>query len=183
MFFIQDQISVAAKANLEAQFAFYTSLTSKTLESVEKLLDLNINAAKASTEESIDTAKQMLTAKDTQKFMSLVSAQIEPIFRKALAYSRHLFSIAGSTQVEYGKAAGQQFAQAGRKANELIEDAAKNAPAGSEDLIEIVKSAIDSTTESCEQLTKTGKQAAEALEANINAAMAQFIQATATAEK
>ena len=43
MFTIPDQFSSAAKANLEAQLSIFTALTSKAFESVEKVVDLNLN--------------------------------------------------------------------------------------------------------------------------------------------
>jgi phasin family protein len=177
MFPIQDQIAVAAKANLDAQFAFYTSLTNKTLESVGKLINLNITAAKASMDESAATAKQILAAKDPQEFVSLVTAQIKPNFEKTLAYGNHVAGIASSTQAELTKAAETQIAAASLKFSELVDDVAKKAPAGSESLIAIVKSALGNASAGYEQFSKTTKQAAEAVETNIAAAVGQFSQA------
>lgn len=177
MFPIQDQIAVAAKANLDAQFAFYTSLTNKTLESVGKLINLNITAAKASMDESAATAKQILAAKDPQEFVALVSAQIKPNFEKTLAYGNHLAGIASSTQAELSKAAETQIAAASVKFSELVDDVAKKAPAGSESFIAIVKSALGNASAGYEQFSKASKQAAEAVEANIAAAVGQFSQA------
>jgi phasin family protein len=180
MFPIQDQISVATKAGLEAQFALFNSLTNKTLESVEKLINLNLAAVKASMEESGVTTRQILAAKDPQEFLSLVTAQTKPNFEKAIAYGSHLANIASSTQAEFTKAAEQQIAAVSSKVNELVEDAARNAPAGAENLIAVVKSAIGNANAGYEQFAKTSKQAAEAVEANLNSAVAQL---SPTAEK
>ncbi len=174
MFPIQDQISVATRSNLESQLAIFTALTHKTFEGVEKLLSLNLNVAKASLEESALTAKQLLAAKDPQEFFALSAAQTQPAVEKAIAYGRHFANIATSTQAEFNKAAEAQIAEANRKVSKLVEDAAKNAPAGSEGIIEIVKSAIESATNNYEQMTRTSKQAAEALEANLNIATSKF---------
>lgn len=174
MFPIQDQISVATRSNLESQLAIFTALTYKTFEGIEKLVSLNINAAKASLEESTVTAKQLLTAKDPQEFFTLSAAQAQPNIEKAIAYGRHFAHIASSTQAEFNKAAEVQIAEANRKVSKLVEDAGKNAPAGSETVIEIVKSAIENATNSYEQLTRTSKQAMEAIEANVNIATSKF---------
>lgn len=174
MFPIQDQISVATKANLEANFALCTSLTNKTLESIEKLIKLNLAAVKASMEESSVATKQIFAAKDPQELITLISAQTKPNFDKALAYGSHLAGIASSTQAEFTKAAETQIAEASRKVNELVEEVAKKAPAGSEGMIAIVKSALGNASTSYEQLTKTTKQAVEALEANMNSAVDQL---------
>lgn len=176
MFPIQDQISVTAKASLEAQFALYASLTDKTLDSVGKLINLNLAAAKASMEESNLAARQLLGAKDPQEFISLVTAQTKPTFEKMFAYGSHVANIVSSTQNEFTRAAEQQIAEIGSKVNELVEDAAKNAPAGSESLVAVLKSAIGNVNTSYEQLARVGKQAADAVEANVQGVVAQFSQ-------
>lgn len=178
MFPTQDQISAATKANLEVQLAMLTSLTGKTLEGVEKIISLNMSAAKASMEESTAATRQLLAAKDPKEFFSLATAQTQPNIENALAYGSHLASIASSVQAEFVKAAEGQIAETSRKVAELVEDVAKNAPAGSENVVALVKSAIGNANASYEQFSKTTKQAVESLEANLNTAASQFTQST-----
>jgi phasin family protein len=179
MFTIPEQFSVASKANFEAQLALLAALTSKTFEGVEKIVDLNLNVAKASLEESSAAAKQFLSAKDAQEWLSLATAQAQPNAEKALAYGRHLATIASGVQAEFSKAAEAQIAETSRKVLELVEEVTKNAPAGSENAVALVKSAIGNANAGYEQLTKTTKQAVEALEANLNTAVSQFAQPAA----
>ena len=68
MFAIPEQFSTATKSNLEAQFAMFSSLTNKAFEGIEKIVDLNLTAAKTSLEETSSTAKQLMSAKDPQEF-------------------------------------------------------------------------------------------------------------------
>ena len=154
-----------------------TDLTNKTFESVEKIVDLNLNAFKSSFEESTAAAKQLLTAKDPQEFFTLSAAHAQPNAEKALAYGRHLASIATSTQAEFTKAAETQIAENSRKVVDLIDEVTKNAPPGSETVVAFVKSAIGNASAGYEQLTKTTKQAVDAIETNLNSATAQFVQA------
>ncbi len=177
MFTVPEQFSAATKANIESQVAIFTALSSKAFEGFEKIIDLNLNVAKASFEESTAVAKQLLSAKDSQDFFSLSSAQAQPTAEKALAYGRHLASIASTTQNEFTKAAETQIAETNRKIIALVDEVTKNAPAGSETAIAFVKSAIDNANAGYEQLTKSSKQAAEALEGNLNTAVNQFTQA------
>jgi phasin family protein len=177
MFPMNEQIATATKANLEAQLSILTALTAKAFESMEKVVDLNLNAAKASMEDSAVAAKQLLAAKDPQEFLSLTAAQAQPSAAKAIAYSRHLASIASTAQAEFTRAAEEQIAETGRKVSALVDDVSKNAPAGSENVIAIMKSAIGNASAGYEQLTKTTKQAVEVMEANLNTAVNQFSQA------
>ena len=187
MFTFQDQFSSATKANFEAQLALITMLTGKAFESVEKLVELNLTAAKSSLEESTSNARQLLSAKDPQEFMALSASQAQPNAEKALAYGRHVAGIASNAQAEFTRATEAQIAETGRKVSALVDDVSKNAPAGSENVISMMKSAMGNASAGYEQFTKTTKQAVQAIEANVNTATAQFTQAaekaTARAKK
>src|SRR5690349_9396433 len=114
MFTVPEQFSAATKANFEAQLALITSLSNKAFEGAEKLVSLNMSAAKASLEESTVAAKQLIAAKDPQEFFTLASSQAQPSAEKALAFSRQLTSIFSSTQADYTKAAEAQIAETNR---------------------------------------------------------------------
>ncbi|GGC73148.1 phasin family protein [Undibacterium terreum] len=177
MFSIPEQFSAATKANFDAQLALITALTGKAFESVEKFVDLNMTVAKTSIEESTAAAKQIFSAKDPQEFFSLTAAHAQPNAEKALAYGRHLATIASGAQAEFTKAAETQIAETNRKVLALVEEVSKNAPAGSENVVAIFKTAIGNANASYDHLTKTTKQAVEALEANLNTAVSQISQA------
>src|ERR1700704_121550 len=115
MFSFQDQFSAATKSHFEAQMALINTLTSKAFEGVEKVIELNLNATKASMEEYAATAKQLSTVKDAQEFTTLAASQAQPTADKAVAYSRHLAGILASTQSEFTKAAEEQIAETSRK--------------------------------------------------------------------
>lgn len=181
MLSFQEQFSAATKTQFEAQLAILSALTNKTFESFEKVLDLNLNVAKASLEESNANAQQLLTAKDAQEFFSLTAAQAQPNAEKVLAYSRHLAGIASGVQAEFTKAAETHIAETNRKVVALVEEVTKNAPAGSENAVAFLKSAIGNANAGYEQLTKTTKQAVEAIEGNINNATTQLSQAAVKA--
>ena len=177
MFPAADQFAALAKSNIETQLAAMTALTSKTFESVEKMIDLNISTAKASLEDTNAAAKQLLAAKDPQEFISLSAAQAQPTAAKAIAYGRQLAGIATSAQAEFTRAAEEQLTASGRRFTELVDDVSKNAPPGSENVIGLFKTAIGNASAGYEQLTKNTKQAVEAMEANMNTAVNQFAQA------
>ena len=181
MFSIPEQFSSATKSNLEAQFALFSSLTGKAFESIEKIVELNLTAAKATLEESTATTKQLLAAKDPQEFFSLTAAQAQPTAEKAIAYGRHLAAITSGAQAEFSKAAESQIAETNRKVISLVEEVTKNAPAGSENAVALFKSAIGNANAGYEQFTKSSKQAVETIEANLASAVSQFTQAAAKA--
>ncbi len=177
MFAIPEQFSNATKANFESQFAIFSSLTTKAFEGIEKLVELNISTAKAALEESSNTTKQLLSAKDPQEFFALTAAQTQPKAEKAIAYGKQVAAIAAGTQAEFSKAAEDQIAETNRKVISLVDEVTKNAPAGSENVVAAFKASIGNANAGYEQLSKTAKQAAQAVETNVNAAVTQFTQA------
>lgn len=180
MFSFQDQFSAATKSNLQAQLDLINTLTAKAFEGVEKIVELNLSATRASLEEATVVARQLASAKDPQEALSLASAQAQPGAEKAAAYGRHLATIVSTTQAEFTKAAEAQIAENTRKVSALIDELSKNAPPGSEQAVSLLKAALSNANAGYEQLTKNSKQAVEALEANLSNATRQF---TAAAEK
>lgn len=166
----QEQWSTAARANLTAGFSLYNSLASATLNSLEKLINLNVTAAKASMEESTAATRQMLTAKDPRELLTLISAQTRPSLEKVLSYSSHVANIASGAQAEFTKAAEAQIVEASRKFNQLMEESTKNAPHGSDNLKNMMRTAFASATSNYEQFANVTRQAVDAIESNLTAA-------------
>ena len=178
MYTTPEQFSAAAKTNFEAQIAALSALTTHAFESVTKIVDLNLNTAKASFEESSAITKQLLAAKDPQEFFSLTSAQTKPAAEKALAYSRSLAGIASGVQAELTQAAEEQIAESNRKVSEFIDAVTKNAPAGSEKAVAFFKTAVANASAGYEQFSASAKKASEALQSNVDSAVTQFAQTT-----
>jgi len=181
MFTLPEQFSTATKASLDAQFAAFSALTSKAIESVEKMVELNLTVAKTAFEESNVAAKQLISAKDAQEFFTLTAAHAQPNADKALAYARHLAAITNGAQAEFTKAAEAHVADTNRKVVAFVDEISKNAPAGSENAIALLKSAIGNANASYDQINKATKQVVETLEANLNTAVTQISQATTKA--
>ncbi len=181
MFTSQEQFSAATKANFDDQLAALSDLTSKLFASVEKVVELNLTVAKTTFEETSHAAKQLISAKDAQEFFTLTSAHAQPNADKALAYARHLGSITAGAQAEFTKATEAHVADTNRKVVAFVDEISKNAPAGSENAIAILKSAIGNANASYDQINKSAKQVVETLETNLNTAVNQITQATAKA--
>jgi phasin family protein len=173
MFSNNDQLSNAAKANMDAQVAAITDMTNKAFASIAQLVELNVNAAKASLEQSTATAQRLMAAKDPQEFFAL-STQNPPSAETAIAYSRNLASIATAAQAEFSRTAEAQIAETTRKVTALIEDIAKNAPPGSENAIAVLETAITNANAAYEQLKNTTRQASDTMGANVTNVVNQF---------
>lgn len=174
-----EQILAAHKANVEALFG----LSHKAFEGVEKLVELNIQLAKTTLTEASELAHASLAAKDPQELLNLQSQLLQPAAEKAVAYSRHLYDIATSTQAEVSKVAEAQLAEAQKKVTTLVDTAVKNAPAGTESTVAIVKSAITAANNAVESVQKAVKHASDVAEANFQAVSSCAAKAATTASK
>lgn len=166
MSFTPEQVAAAHKANLETLFG----LTTKAFEGVEKLVELNMQVVKTTLAENVEHAKRTLTARDAQELVALQVSLIQPVAEKAVAYSRHVYEIAADTQSEFTRVAEAQLAESSRNVQSLVDNFAKNAPAGSESTVAIVKSAISAANNAYESVQKATKQAVEIAESNFQAA-------------
>ena len=171
-----EQVLASQKASVETLFG----LTSKAFEGVEKLVELNLTASKAALGEAADTTQSLLAVKDVQELLALQAALFQPLAEKTAAYSRHLYDIASGTGAEFGKAFEGQAADAQKKFLAVVDNAAKNAPAGSETAVAVFKSAVAAGNNALESVQKAVKQASDVAEANFNAVANQAVNAAKT---
>ena len=174
-----EQILAAHKANVETLFG----LTNKAFEGVEKLVELNLQVAKTALGEASDNATAALSVKDAQELLALQTALLQPSAEKAASYSRHVYDIASATGAEVAKVAEAQLADAQKKLAAVVDTAAKNAPAGSENAVALVKSAVAAASNAFESVQKAAKQAAEVAEANFQAVSNTAVKAAKTTTK
>ena len=168
-----DQIISSQKASLETLFG----LTSKAFEGVEKLIELNVTASKAALAEAAGTTQAMLSVKDAQELLSLQASMFQPLAEKTSAYSRHLYDIAQGTSAEFTKAFEVKAAEAQQAFVGLVDSAAKNAPAGSETAVAVMKSAVAAANNAFESVQKAVKQASDVAEANFQAVQTTAVNA------
>ncbi|MEO8124484.1 MAG: phasin family protein [Burkholderiales bacterium] len=171
-----EQMLTAHKASFETLFG----LTNKAFEGVEKLVELNLQVAKASLGEAAEGVRAALSVKDAQELMALQASLLQPAAEKAAAYSRHLYDIATSMNADIGKLVEEQTTDAQVKYMSVVDAAAKNAPAGSENAVALVRSAVAAANNAFESVQKAAKQAANVAESNFQAMAATAEKATAT---
>lgn len=169
-----EQMMAAHKASMETLFG----LTNKAFEGVEKLVELNLQVARAAMSEASENARAAMSVKDAQELMALQASMLQPAAEKAAAYSRHLYDIAASTGTEVGKVAEANSADAQAKFIAAVDTAMKNAPAGSENATALMKSAVAAANNAFDGVQKAVKQATDTAEANYQAMNASASKVT-----
>jgi phasin family protein len=174
-----EQVVVAQKANVETLF----DLTNKAFEGVEKLVELNMQVAKATLGEAADNARAALSVKDAQELVALQATLLQPTAEKAASYNRHVYDIMTAMQAEVTKVAESQFAETQKVFASGVDSALKNAPAGSENAVALVKSAMAAANNAYESVSKAAKQAADVAEANFSVVTDTAMKASQAAGK
>ncbi len=171
-----EQYTAANKAFFESQLATFHELANIALQGTEKVVTLNLAAAKASAEESTAAVKDLLAAKDAQAFMALAAKYAKPDVEKVTAYNQHLTTIASDTKAEITKVVEEQAAEVRAKVSDFVDAIAKNAPAGSESVIALLKTSVENTNAGLEKIHSVSKQAAETIETNVAKAADQVAE-------
>lgn len=172
-----EQILAANKANLET----LVGLTTKAFSGVEELIELNLAAAKSAMSDSQEHIHASMSVKDVQELLALQSSLFQPLAEKAVAYNRHLYEIATGTGAHFQGTVEGKVADAQKALHALVDNAAKNAPAGSEAAVAAFKTAVAAGSNALETVQKAVKQATEVAETNYKTLAANALSATGAA--
>lgn len=167
---IADQLAGIGKAQLDTLL----KAAELTADSVSKLAEVNLEAAKESYADSVATLKKVGTVKDVNSLGSLNSgASFQPLWDKATSYSKAVYGVVSSAQAEYAHLVEQQLAEINKGVVVALDTAVKSAPPGSESVFNVLKSSVHSANAFYETLAKTARQVVAATEANLSAAANQ----------
>ena len=168
-----DLLLSASRTHLSSQLGFATSVTESMIETMEQLMGLNLQAAKASLDMTMGSAQQLLDTKDPQDFMHVGSNQLQPHADIVMTYVRHLSSIASGTHRQLARITQEQVNEKSREMVSMLDQLGSGAPEGSQNSISLLKAAIDNAASGYSQITKTTQDAIEQLESGISAVSAQ----------
>jgi phasin family protein len=166
-----EQLFAFSKANLETVINF----ASITLQGTERLLDLQLKAAKEALAQSMKNAKAMSEVKDVQQALALQAAVSQPGLEQAMDYSRSVYEVTSATQAEIAKLVEARCADINQSIAAAVDKAARSAPAGSDMAIAAVRSAMAAATSAYDTMSKSAKQVRDITESSVNATSARMI--------
>jgi len=170
-----DQLTSANEAAIE-QFAYFTQLS---LANIEKFSQLGLGAARANIEQATAHAQALAGAKDVHEVIALNSAAIEPVVKRAYAFSRTAYETAAETNTEVKRVFEKQASDYNRAAVAALEEAFKYAPTGSEGVVDNVKTAIAAAQSAYNNFTSINKQILDTVEKSVEQNVATVKSATA----
>jgi phasin family protein len=163
---IPEQIIATNKENLEAVIAF----AGITAASAEKLIELQLRIAKNIFADTVKNAKALAAVKDVQELTEIQTSIAQPLADKMTTYGRSVYAVIAETQAELNKFFEERIAETNKSFVTVLDQAVKNAPAGSDVAVAAVKSAMAAANQAYDAFSKATKQVAEATEATMTAA-------------
>jgi phasin family protein len=158
-----DQFAAANEAAIN-QFTYFAQLS---LANVERFAELGLGAARETVEQAAAHAQSLAGAKDVHEVIAINSAALEPVMKRAYAYSRTAYETAAETNNEVKRVIEKQSAEFNRAAVAALEEAFKYAPAGSETVVDNVKTAIAAAQSAYNNLTSINRQIYDTVEKSV----------------
>ena len=177
MFATPAQFTEIQKGQMDAAIA----LSQTWFDAAERLMELNLAAAKATLEESVERTQALLSVRDVQESLSLSGGMTQPTLEKAVSYSRKAYSIANGAGTEVSRIVDAQIAETNKKVAQLIDFAAKNSPAGSETGVSMLKSAVAAANTAYDTFARASRQAVAMAESNVSAATSAALKSASAA--
>lgn len=166
MYVTPEQIQNTSKASVDSLL----SVASAQFSAFEKLAALNSSALKGAFEDAIANARALAGAKDPQEFVSLQAAFAQPAIDRAISYSKSVYEVTAQANGEFSKLAEKRVAEWNAAFASVLDQAVKNAPAGSDVAVTAVKQMLAAANSAYDNFNKAAKQATEIAQANVVAA-------------
>ena len=179
MYQTPEQLVAFNKANLEIAMKF----AGVALQGAERILDLQLKAAKTAFADSVENAKAIAAVKDLQQLAALKDSMAQPTIEKATAYAKSVYDLTTATQAEFGKLVEEQVSEFNKQVVTALDKMVKTAPAGSEVGIAALKSGIAAVNSAYDNVSKVAKQFTEATQSNFDAVVKQATNGAKKAQK
>ena len=151
------------------------------ISAAEKLSSLNVSAGRSAIDSATEAAQSLATVREPNDLIALSGASAKPSIEKLVGYTRDLVGIANGVNAEITKVVEQQIAESNKRVAELLDFASKNAPAGSEQALAMLRSALAASNAAFDTTSKVSRQAADWAQTNFAAAAKAATSAVATA--
>jgi phasin family protein len=159
---VPEQVAAVTKAQVEGA----TRLATFGLETTEKFVAFQLGHAKSAFGDALSSAKALADVKDPAALPD-IKASVEPTIEKMTAYAKGLYELSASTQVQFSKLVEEQMTALNSQMLSMLDNAAKNGPAGTELAVSAIKSALAAANSAYDNISKATRQATEIAEANL----------------
>lgn len=175
MYATPEKLVALNKANVEAA----VSVANICLDGTERLIEVQLTAAKAAVADAAKNAKIIANIKDAQGLTGLQSDLVAPGVEKLVGFSRSVYEIAAQTQSELAQVVEERVSEFNKNVIATLEQIVKSAPSGvgADAAVAAVKSAVAAASSAYDTYSKAAKQVVDMTEANVTAITSKAVQA------
>lgn len=145
-------------------------MAARSIECMEKHLELNLKAAKANLADATEASSQLMGVKDFPELYSVAQTVGHPAVGKAASYNRNIYNINAEAATEFAKLVESRIEEANKAMASSVNELSRNAPAGTEGMVAMMKSAFAASNSAFDAINKATRQVVEMVETNVEAA-------------
>jgi len=160
---VLEQMTAANKETVATTLA----LAGIAATAAEKVMDLNIGIIKTAIASATENGKALADAKDAQAFSAIQAQWAQPSLETATAYMKDSYDILSESQADVTKIVDARIAEVNKTIVSTLDQAEKNAPAGSDVAVAAMKSAVAAANQAFDAFSKAGKQVQEVTGASV----------------
>lgn len=161
-----EQFAAAQQAGAEVMM----TLMRTAFEGMQRFADLNMAVTREVFNTGVANAQQLMGAKDPQDLMKLNTALAQPNVDKMVEYSRSVYDLISEMQQTVTSVIEKQYGSFTANAAAAIDQTKAATPVGGDVFAAAMKSMLDATTQTFDNMTLMAKQMADVAETNIGAA-------------
>lgn len=175
-----EKFAEMSKSMLDQQLATTHHLLQHTADQIGQIAEMNLQATRMNFEDAADAARELIDAQSPQEALQLMMQHVQPNAEKLFSLSQHLMMMMANTQAELNKVMDEHIGEISRKSLEIIDDLGKQAPEGSAPAIAAMKSAIQGAQTGYEQMTRSARAAAQAMDDNFSHLSGRYVDEVKT---
>lgn len=173
MFMSPEQFAAATRTLFELQMNTFNALASKAVRGVEQAVHLNMETARQSMDETLETGRQISLARSPQAAVMSAGAGLQPGISATLAYGKDVKALIDDVHREFLAATSEQMTHARTALSGLIHDATRQAQPATDQSVLMMKNAIDHAFRGYEELARQTRQAIRQVEEHVARATEQ----------
>jgi phasin family protein len=140
---------------MDAQFAFFSDVSKKLFDGIQRVNELNVQVAQTVMDETINNSQQLVQADSAHEYLAVAVGQIQPTPEKLRAYQQQLNNIVAGVQVELSKTAENHVPDTVRTAAAFAEDVVRRGDEEAEKASQIQKDAFQRQSKSFDAMRDT----------------------------
>ena len=144
-----------------------SDFTQKCLESFYEINQINFENLKANLDKANKFGSDLLDSKDPQKFSEIAKSQLSSIQDETSSYFISLYEVNSKLTKNLAELSEINSSEFNKFVSDSVAEFSKNAPAGSEGLVEMTKSSIAASSSTYDAMTNAAKQVLELVDNNV----------------